>query len=121
MSVSFVGSFLPPSSSLPPIRSLLSASEDQVFAALRNLQALYCPVRLPTAIAHSTSKRERTSIASPPEPVDSGYASQDECEDDDDATHEEVIVALRADPFERTRSLRARKRWKSKMTCGKDL
>ncbi|KAH8630861.1 hypothetical protein IG631_15438 [Alternaria alternata] len=103
MSVSFAGSCLPPSSSLPPIRSLLSASEGQVFAALRNLQALYCPVRLPIAITHPASKRERTSIASPPEPVDSGYASQDEGEDDDnDATPEEVTAALRADPFERT-------------------
>jgi hypothetical protein len=103
MSVSSIGSCLPPSSSLPPIRSLLSVSEDQVFAALKNLQALYCPVRLPTAIAHTTSKREHTSIASPPEPADSGYASQDEGEDDDsEATPEEVTAALRADPFERT-------------------
>ncbi|KAG9188340.1 hypothetical protein G6011_02263 [Alternaria panax] len=103
MSVSFIGSSLPPSSSLPPVRSLLLASEGQIFAALRNLQALYCPVRLPIAITHPTSKRDRISIASPPEPVDSGYVSQDEGEDDDnDATPEEVTAALRADPFERT-------------------
>ncbi|KAL1794855.1 hypothetical protein ACET3X_006671 [Alternaria dauci] len=102
MSVSFVGSCLPPSSSLPPVRSLLSISEGQIFAALRNLQALYCPVRLPIAITHPISKRERTSIASRPEPVDSGYASQDEGEDDDNAMPEEVTAALRADPFERT-------------------
>jgi hypothetical protein len=103
MSVSFTGSCLPPSSTLPPIRSLQSASEDQIFAALRNLQALYCPVRLPTTIAQPTSKREHTSITSPPEPADSGYASQDEGEDDENqVTPEEVTAALRADPFERT-------------------
>jgi hypothetical protein len=103
MSVSLVGSCLPPSISLPPIRSLLSVPEDQVFAALRNLQALYCPVRLPTTIAHPSSKREHTCIVSPPEPADSGYASQDEGEDDEnEVTPEEVTVALRADPFERT-------------------
>ncbi|KAH6878679.1 putative methyltransferase-domain-containing protein [Alternaria rosae] len=103
MSVSLTGSCLPPSSSLPSIRSLLSASEDQVFAALKNLQALYCPVRLPTTISHPTSKREHTCIASPPGPADSGYASQDEGEDDEnEVTSEEVTAALRADPFERT-------------------
>ncbi|KAI4617748.1 hypothetical protein J4E83_006080 [Alternaria metachromatica] len=103
MSVSLTGSCLPPSSSLPPIRSLLSASEDQIFAALKNLQTLYCPVRLPTTISHPTSKREHTSIVSPPGPADSGYASQDEGEDDENqVTTEEVTAALRADPFERT-------------------
>ena len=103
MSVSLTGSCLPPSSSLPPIRSLLSASEDQIFAALKNLQTLYCPVRLPTTIPHPTSKREHTSIVSPPGPADSGYASQDEGEDDENqVTPEEVTAALRADPFERT-------------------
>ncbi|CAA9967100.1 s-adenosylmethionine-dependent methyltransferase [Pyrenophora teres f. maculata] len=101
MSVSLSGNCLAPSSSLPSIRSLVVASEDEIATALKNLQALYCPVRLPTVILDPTSKREQTSIVSPPEPVDSGYASQDE-DDDHEPAAEEVTAALRTDPFERT-------------------
>ncbi|RMZ67341.1 s-adenosylmethionine-dependent methyltransferase [Pyrenophora seminiperda CCB06] len=100
MSVSLSGSCLAPSSILPPIRSLLVTSEEQITTALKNLQTLYCPVRLPTIISNPTSKRERTSIVYPPEPVDSGYVSQDEDEDDEPIA-EEVTAALCADPFER--------------------
>ncbi|RAR03439.1 s-adenosylmethionine-dependent methyltransferase [Stemphylium lycopersici] len=87
---------------LPPIRSLPSASEGHVTAGLKNLRALYCPVRLPTVITTPVSKRDRISIVSPPTPVDSGYASQEEDEDDDELAFEEVTAALRADPYERT-------------------
>ncbi|KAF1828925.1 hypothetical protein BDW02DRAFT_634832 [Decorospora gaudefroyi] len=104
MSASLSGSSLPPSSSLPPIRHLGSASEEQITSALTYLHALYCPLRLPSAtISKATSKRTHSPAVETPIPVDSGYASQDEDEDEDDAAQEEVVtaVALRADPFER--------------------
>ena len=101
MSASLSGSYLPPSSSLPSIRSLITASGDQINAALKNLQAIYCPLRLPSAISRSKTRRERISVASTPAPVDSGYASQEE-DEEDDAGPEEVTAAIRADPFERT-------------------
>jgi protein-lysine N-methyltransferase EEF2KMT len=41
------------------------------------------------------------AVASTPTPVDSGYASQDENDDDDDTALEEVTRLLRADLFER--------------------
>lgn len=108
----------PPTSSLPPLRSLegggLTAEED-IFAALRNLHALYCP--LPTALSFRSSREKAAArrtrgvasgdddtdddndeIASPPV-GDSGYVSGDEDHDGEDA--EDVLAALRADMFER--------------------
>ncbi|KAF2820250.1 hypothetical protein CC86DRAFT_374459 [Ophiobolus disseminans] len=103
MSVSLSGSCLPPSSSLIPIRQLVVASEEQIAAALRNLQALYCPLRLPTAISKPAPKWKHISGVSTPSPIDSGYASRDEKQFEDDvAVSEEVTAALRADPYERT-------------------
>ncbi|EMD87151.1 hypothetical protein COCC4DRAFT_73001 [Bipolaris maydis ATCC 48331] len=102
MSCSLTGSCLPPSSSLPPARLLVSLPEVQITSALKHLRALYCPVRLPTVISTPVSKRDQQSITSPPAPVDSGYASQDEDEDDQETSFEELTAALRADPFERT-------------------
>ncbi|KAF5845873.1 hypothetical protein GGP41_008363 [Bipolaris sorokiniana] len=102
MSGSLTGSCLPPSSSLPPARLLVSLPEVQVTSALKHLRALYCPVRLPTVISTPVSKRDQQSITSPPAPVDSGYASQDEDGDDQETNLEELTTALRADPFERT-------------------
>ncbi|EUC28793.1 hypothetical protein COCCADRAFT_108214 [Bipolaris zeicola 26-R-13] len=102
MSGSLTGSCLPPSSSLPSARLLVSLPETQITSALKHLRALYCPVRLPTVISTPVSKRDQQSITSPPAPVDSGYASQDEDEDDQETSLEEVTAALRADPFERT-------------------
>ncbi|EUC40153.1 hypothetical protein COCMIDRAFT_9916 [Bipolaris oryzae ATCC 44560] len=101
MSGSLTGSCLPPSSSLPPIRLLVSLPEAQITSALKHLRALYCPVRLPTVISTPVSKRDQQSITSPPAPVDSGYASQDEDEDEQETSLEELTAALRADPFER--------------------
>jgi predicted nicotinamide N-methyase len=101
MSASLSGSYLPPSSSLIPIRSLITASGDQINTALKSLQALYCPLRLPATISRSKTRPGRTSATSKPAPIDSGYASQDE-DEEDDALSEEVTAAIRADPFERT-------------------
>ncbi|OAK97552.1 hypothetical protein IQ06DRAFT_295895 [Phaeosphaeriaceae sp. SRC1lsM3a] len=103
MSVSLSGPCLPPSSSLIPIRGLATASERQIVSALRNLQALYCPLRLPTAFQKPKPKWAHIPAASTPSPVDSGYVSRDEDQYEDDiAASEEVTAALRADPFERT-------------------
>lgn len=105
MSVSLTGPSLPPSSSLPPVRNLITASGEQIATALRDLQALYCPLRLPTVLSKPTLNRKYFPAASTPSLVDSGYASRDECEDDQ-AAAEEVTAALRADPFERTFAMR---------------
>jgi predicted nicotinamide N-methyase len=103
MSLSPSGPCLPPSSSLLPIRQLVTASEEQITTALRYLQALYCPLRLPTALQKPTAKWKHIPAASTPSPVDSGYVSRDETQSEDDiAASEEVTAALRADPFERT-------------------
>ncbi|KAF1923661.1 uncharacterized protein M421DRAFT_425554 [Didymella exigua CBS 183.55] len=103
MTISHSGPCLPPSSSLPPIRSLICASEEQVSAALRGLQTLYCPLRLPILPKSSVRRKDlpAASGVSTPVPVDSGYVSQDE-DEDDEAAAEEVTAAVRADPFERT-------------------
>jgi ribosomal protein L11 methylase PrmA len=101
MSAGLSGSCLPPSSSLPPIRSLITASEEKVTTALKNLQALYCPLRLSASISTTGSKRDQAPTASTHALVDSGYASR--CEDEDEGVaSEEVTAILRADPFERT-------------------
>jgi predicted nicotinamide N-methyase len=103
MSVSPSGPCLPPSSSLLPIRQLVTASEEQITTALRYLQALYCPLRLPTALQKPKATWKHIPAASTPSPVDSGYVSRDETQCEDDiAASEEVTAALRADPFERT-------------------
>lgn len=103
MSVNGSGPCLPPSSTLLPIRQLATASEGQVTASLRILQALYCPLRLPAAFAKPKPKWKHIPAASTPSPIDSGYASRDEQHDEDDvASYEELTAALRADPFERT-------------------
>ncbi|KAF3041748.1 hypothetical protein E8E12_008648 [Didymella heteroderae] len=103
MTTSHSGPCLPPSSSLPPVRFLVSASEEQVNAALRALQSLYCPLRLPVLPKSSVRRKDLSAASgvSTPVPVDSGYVSQDE-DDDDEAAVEEMTAAIRADPFERT-------------------
>lgn len=104
MSVSVSGPCLPspPSSSLPHIRSLVSAPEGQITAALRTLEALYCPLRLPKFIPSSLLKKPLVPAVSTPSLVDSGYASRDEKHGEDGiAAVEEATAAICADPFER--------------------
>ncbi|RYP17487.1 hypothetical protein DL767_010012 [Monosporascus sp. MG133] len=107
---------LPPTSSLPALRSLNRVTEDELAAALRNLYALYCP--LPPSFAfHQSSSSERggkyagavattAKGSSTPIVVDSGYVSGNEDEDedrgDDDGDHAAAAESLRADPFERS-------------------
>jgi protein-lysine N-methyltransferase EEF2KMT len=99
--MSLAGAAQPPSSTLPPIRSLSTSSEQQIKAALHNLQSIYCPLRLPVAI-HGPS--HRTSTLSPPTPADSGYVSRDETPSS--LFSEECLQTLRADPFERETTIR---------------
>lgn len=82
---------------------MVTASEEQVTSALRGLQTLYCPLRLPTLPKSSVRRKDLSAASgvSTPIPVDSGYVSQDE-DEDDEAAAEEVTAAIRADPFERT-------------------
>lgn len=103
MSVSHPGSCLPPSSTLIPIRQLATSSKEQITAALKSLQALYCPLRLPAVTVKSLPKWNHISGVSTPGPADSGYASRDEIQHEDNvAVAEEVTATLRTDPFERT-------------------
>jgi len=105
MSVSVSGPCLPlpPSSSLPHIRSLASASEEQITTALRALQELYCPLRLPKFIPSPSLNKSLAPPVSTPNLVDSGYASRDEEHDEVQiAIAEEATAAICADPFERT-------------------
>ncbi|KAI1184184.1 hypothetical protein F5B17DRAFT_413106 [Nemania serpens] len=83
---------LPPSSSLPPLRSLNDQSESYVLSTLSQLHALYCP--LPTSIAFQTSSSHRDPSAAA---VDSGYAS----DNDEDCGEEDEGFELRDDPYER--------------------
>jgi hypothetical protein len=102
VSVSGPGLPLPPSSSLPHIRSLVSAPEEQITAALRSLQALYCPLRLPKFLPNPLLKKALVPVVSTPSLVDSGYASRDEEHGEDGiAAAEEAIAAICVDPFER--------------------
>lgn len=93
---------VPPSSSLPPVRSLRTASEDTITTALHSLQALYCPLRLPATLA----KDKEAATA----PVDSGYVSEDEAEvaplQRRYSTTEDVFAALRADAYEKDFTVR---------------
>lgn len=105
MSISVSGPCLPlpPSSSLPHIRSLVSASEEQITAALRSLEALYCPLRLPTILPSTLLKKPLVPAVPTPSFVDSGYASpNEEHREDGIAAAEEAIAAICADQFERT-------------------
>jgi predicted nicotinamide N-methyase len=90
------GHCLPPSSNLPPVRSLLTAPASTITLALHNLQTLYCPLRLPLSLA----KTRAAALAQ----VDSGYASRDEFEDAVEA--DDALAVLRADEFERAFAVR---------------
>ncbi|KAH9883314.1 putative methyltransferase-domain-containing protein [Xylariomycetidae sp. FL2044] len=88
---------LPPSSSLPSLRSA-DLNEDQINSALANLHALYCP--LPPSFAfHSAHVAGDAPLA------DSGYVSGNDDESDyegDSVTSAQSIAALRLDAYERS-------------------
>lgn len=99
--MSYPGHCLPPTSSLPPVRSLHTLNEQQISSALGNLHYIYCPLRLPRAFKpHGEPKR---LLSVPPTPADSGYASHNE---DEDESEEDALATLRADAFERNFTVR---------------
>jgi hypothetical protein len=99
---------LPPSSSLPPLRTIPSLAKHQIFSALQELTTLYCPLASPdfkivpkndvrSGAAKSGITDTRAAVH------DSGYASGIE-EDGDDVRAAETrkrLPTLRADTFER--------------------
>ena len=99
---------LPPSSSLPPVRSLRTASTETITTALHTLQGLYCPLRLPATLLKN--KEPVTAHA------DSGYVSEDEVEVAPPAPQqqrrfsiterEDALAAIRADPYEKDFTVR---------------
>ncbi|KAF2964637.1 hypothetical protein GQX73_g8943 [Xylaria multiplex] len=82
---------LPPSSSLPAIRSLNDEPESRILSALGDLYGLYCP--LPTSLAFQANSAHKDLLIT----ADSGYASDN---DEDDGKDEENFE-LREDPYER--------------------
>ncbi|KAI8955022.1 putative methyltransferase-domain-containing protein [Xylaria longipes] len=82
---------LPPSSSLPAVRSLNDQSESCILEALGGLHTIYCP--LPNSLAFQTSSAPKDLPAA----ADSGYASDN---DEDDGKDEEGFE-LHDDPYER--------------------
>ncbi|KZL82177.1 methyltransferase domain-containing protein [Colletotrichum incanum] len=90
---------LPPSSSLPPLRTLDQLSEADITSALQGLSTIYCS--LPVSVAFQLTPETQKLAHHATSLVDSGYVS----ETDDD--HEEIdgldhhIAALKVDSFER--------------------
>ncbi|KAI0158091.1 hypothetical protein GGR57DRAFT_35229 [Xylariaceae sp. FL1272] len=84
---------LPPSGSLPSLRTLNQLPESCILSALGDLSALYCP--LPTSLCFQTSSAPKDPLAT----VDSGYASGNE--DDDLNEAEDAGFELRDDLHER--------------------
>ncbi|KAI0378480.1 putative methyltransferase-domain-containing protein [Hypomontagnella monticulosa] len=97
---------LPPTSSLPPLRSL-TLDGAQIFSALDNLHELYCPVPLSLAVK-SQLEAGKAQDGLPIQPVDSGYVSEDDDDDKNefDIDSESALDALRADAFERSFAVR---------------
>lgn len=88
---------LPPSSSLPQLRSLHALTEAQLKAALQYLQDIYCPLRLPPGLPESRGCPDTTT--------DSGYVSEDEVAEIS-ADRDDVLIALRDDKIERDYAVR---------------
>ncbi|KAI1081790.1 methyltransferase [Whalleya microplaca] len=95
---------LPPTSSLPSLRSPESLTEEQVSTALHNLHALYCPLPRKFAFRSRPKTRRLLSDSSTPA-VDSGYASENEGGVDGEDL-EDALIVLRADTFERNFAVR---------------
>jgi hypothetical protein len=86
--------WLPPSSSLPRLRSLHSVTVLQLRSALDNLRTIYCPLRLPTDLAKPKEAISATA--------DSGYASEDEAIEEGPCENGEAFSVFRLDEFERS-------------------
>lgn len=122
---------LAPTSSLPRLRSSSpgDVSEEVIATALRNLTDLYCPLpraaafRKPTSLGSSSQQQDDyltagsittisllstvSSGTSTPLPIDSGYASGEDNDDEqENEKNERALAELRADPYERQCAIR---------------
>lgn len=92
-----------PTSCLPPVRAIRTATEDEIAAALNNLHQLYCPLRFPAQIGGKPDlqnpRLEALTL------TDSGYASQNE-EEEDDSSIEDANATIRGDTFEKDFAVR---------------
>lgn len=104
----------PPTSSLPPLRSLAALSRADITAALKNLQTLYCPLpkladfQLNIGLNSQPWQNHGLPPALPLTSLDSGYGSEADHDNHhgDGAplrtpTNADRLDALRADPYER--------------------
>ncbi|KAK1566225.1 methyltransferase domain-containing protein [Colletotrichum navitas] len=92
---------LPPSSSLPPLRTLDRLSEADVTSALHSLSMIYCS--LPVSVAFQLTPETQKPAHHDKSPLaDSGYVSEtdDEHEEIDGLDHH--LAALKVDAFERS-------------------
>ncbi|KAF4973954.1 hypothetical protein FZEAL_9101 [Fusarium zealandicum] len=88
----------PPSSCLPPLKTLPGLVEADIFEALHSLATIYCPLSFPFSLELKSEPHADVAQLQ----VDSGYTSGTE-EDAEDATNSENTTAsLRADVFERS-------------------
>ncbi|KAH8900246.1 putative S-adenosylmethionine-dependent methyltransferase [Thozetella sp. PMI_491] len=81
---------VPPSACLPSLRRVEDLTEEKIAHALRNLHQIYCP--LPNLLDFAAHAKHSAQA------VDSGYASEDDGDDEELANRAE---ALRADAIER--------------------
>ncbi|WYZ43280.1 hypothetical protein EsH8_VI_000979 [Colletotrichum jinshuiense] len=90
---------LPPSSSLPPLRTLEQLTEADITSALQGLSTIYCS--LPVSVAFQLTPESQKYSHNQKSLADSGYVSEndDDHEDIDGVDHH--IAALRIDTFER--------------------
>ncbi|KAI1338307.1 putative methyltransferase-domain-containing protein [Xylariaceae sp. FL0016] len=86
---------LPPSSSLPALRTLEGLTQAKILDALSNLYALYCPLP-PCSAFRSSPVLKKAAL------VDSGYASGNDDSDAEDVKQaEQALAELRDDVYER--------------------
>lgn len=107
---------IPPTTSLPPIKKLALLSLEELSQALDNLRVIYVDPLPPHR--PQKSKLARKSLALDTSVPDSGYASAEEEDEDEDVRQDDVtdarssegdacdVVALRADEFERQHTVR---------------
>jgi predicted nicotinamide N-methyase len=81
---------------LPPLFTLTKLAETDVFNALHQLAAIYCPLSFPFSQELSSQAKHGITQLD----VDSGYTSGNEDEDTNDS--KQTITTLRADAFERS-------------------
>ncbi|KZV74041.1 hypothetical protein PENSPDRAFT_648246 [Peniophora sp. CONT] len=97
-----------PTSSLPPIGRLAAYSLEQITSALANLRGLYFPPKPTLPIASvKPAKKARHHLLHDNTVPDSGYASAEEDDEDQEQdADEEALELLRADEFERSYAVR---------------